>query len=89
VPVKSSRRGVAWNGTWTGVGDRNVEPDGLGGGLQDGLDKLGGSVSAVKARPPLEVPVWAPLDDQASGFEVAGRREVQVAAMIQRCLEGW
>ncbi len=41
VPVKSSRRGVAWNGTWTGVGDRNVEPDGLGGGLHAGLDKIG------------------------------------------------
>jgi len=41
--VKSSHWGVAWNGTWTGVGDRNVEPDGLGGGLQDqdGLDKIG------------------------------------------------
>jgi hypothetical protein len=39
--VKSSRRGVAWNGAWTGVGDRNVEPDGLGGGLHTGLDKIG------------------------------------------------
>ena len=37
MPVKSSRRGVAWNDAWTGVGDRNVEPAGLGGGLHDGL----------------------------------------------------
>ncbi len=39
--VKSSPRGVAWNGAWTGEGDRKVEPDGLGGGLQDGLDTIG------------------------------------------------
>jgi hypothetical protein len=30
--VKSSRRGVAWNDAWTGVGDRNEEPAGLGSG---------------------------------------------------------
>ena len=41
VPVKSIRQGVAWNGAWTGVGDRNEDPDGLGGGLHDGLDKIG------------------------------------------------
>ncbi len=41
MPVKSSRWGVAWNGTWTEEGDRKVEPDGLGGGLQDGLDTIG------------------------------------------------
>jgi len=40
-PVKLRRRGVAWKGTWTGEGDRKVEPDGLGGGLQDGLDTIG------------------------------------------------
>ena len=40
-PVKSRRRGVAWKGAWTGDGDRKVEPDGLGGGLQDGLDTIG------------------------------------------------
>ncbi len=39
--MKSSRRGVAWNGDWTGEGDRNVEPACLGGGLQDGLDTIG------------------------------------------------
>jgi hypothetical protein len=33
----------------------------------------GGPVLAVKAITPLEVPVWAPLDNQASGFKVAGR----------------
>jgi hypothetical protein len=48
----------------------------------------GGPVSAVKAIPPLEGLVWAPLDGQASGFEVAGRRELQVVAMIRRFLEG-
>ena len=37
MPVKSSRQGVAWNDVWTGVGDRNVEPAGLGGGLHGGL----------------------------------------------------
>jgi hypothetical protein len=40
VPVKSSCLGVAWNCAWTGVGDRNVEPDGMGGGLHAGLDKI-------------------------------------------------
>ena len=37
VPAKSRRRGVAWKGAWSRVGDRNVEPAGLGGGLHDGL----------------------------------------------------
>jgi hypothetical protein len=37
VPVKSSCRGEAWNDAWTGVGDRNVEPAELGGGLHGGL----------------------------------------------------
>ena len=37
VPAKSRRRGVVWKGAWTGVGDRTVEPAGLGGGLHDGL----------------------------------------------------
>ena len=41
VPVKSRRRGVAWNDAWTGVGDRNVEPAGLGGGLHGGLATIG------------------------------------------------
>ncbi len=39
--MKSRRWGVAWKGAWTGVGDRNVEPDGLGGGLHDGLATIG------------------------------------------------
>jgi len=39
--VKSRRRGVAWKGAWTGKGDRKVEPDGLGSGLQDGLETIG------------------------------------------------
>ncbi len=34
--MKSSRRGVAWNGGQTGVGNRCVDPAGLGGGLQSG-----------------------------------------------------
>ena len=37
VPVKSRRCGVAWKGAWTGEGERQVEPDGMGGGLHDGL----------------------------------------------------
>ena len=41
APVKSSRRGVAWNGVWTGVGERSVETAGLGGGLHDGQDEIG------------------------------------------------
>ncbi len=49
----------------------------------------GGPVVPVKAKPPLEGNVWAPLDDQASGSEVAGRREVPVVVMIRRCLGGW
>ena len=39
MPVKSSRRGEAWNGT--GVGERSVETAGLGGGLHNGLDEIG------------------------------------------------
>ncbi len=39
--MKSRHRGVAWKGAWTGVGDRNIEPDGLGGGLHDGLATIG------------------------------------------------
>ena len=38
--MKSSRRGVAWNGGQTGVGNRCVEPAGLGGGLQSGLAEV-------------------------------------------------
>jgi len=37
VPAKSRRRGVAWNGLWAGVGERNAEPAGLGGGFHAGL----------------------------------------------------
>jgi hypothetical protein len=37
APVKSSCRGVAWNGV---VGERSVETAGLGGGLHDGLDEI-------------------------------------------------
>ena len=33
--------GVAWTGAWTGVGARNVELAGLGGGLHDVLDATG------------------------------------------------
>jgi hypothetical protein len=65
VPAKSRRRGVAWKGAWTKVvGDRNVEPAGLGGGLQDGLatiwragvdgegeTTLGGSCGGALGRP--------------------------------------
>jgi len=51
--------------------------------------KSGRPVLAVKAIPTLEVPVWAPLDDQASGFEVAERMEARADAMFQRCPEGW
>ncbi len=41
APVKSSRRGVAWNGGWTEVGKRSVETAGLGGRLQDGQAAMG------------------------------------------------
>ncbi len=41
VPVKSRHRGVAWKGAWTIVGDRNIEPAGLGSGLHDGLATIG------------------------------------------------
>ncbi len=60
MPVKSSRRGVAWNGAWTGVGDRKVEPNGLGGGLHvivragvgsAGDTSLGGSCVGTFGRP--------------------------------------
>jgi hypothetical protein len=37
VLAKSRRWGVAWKGAWTGVGDSNVEPAGLGGRLHGGL----------------------------------------------------
>jgi len=49
-----------------------------------GKIQLGGPVSVVKVIPPLEVPVWTPLDDQALGFKVAGRRKARVVAMIRR-----
>ncbi len=39
--VEASSGGVAWKGAWTGDGERKVEPDGLGSGLQDGLDTIG------------------------------------------------
>ncbi len=52
------------------------------------IQESGGLVSAVKVIPPLEVAVWAPLDDQASGSKVAGRREARVVAKIRRCLTG-
>ena len=60
MPVKSSRRGVAGNGAWTGVGERTVEPDGLGGGLHAigragvggaGDTTLGGSCVGTLGRP--------------------------------------
>ena len=41
MPAKTRRRGVAWKGAWTGVGERNVEPAGLGGGLNGGLTTIG------------------------------------------------
>jgi len=37
--VKAS--GCSLERRWTGEGDRKVEPDGLGGGLQDGQDTIG------------------------------------------------
>ncbi len=39
--MKSRHRGVAWKGAWTGEGERKVEPDGLGGGLHNGLATIG------------------------------------------------
>jgi hypothetical protein len=64
VPVKSRRRGVTWKGAWTGEGERQVEPDGLGSGLHDGLatiwwagvgvegdTTLGGSCVSTLGRP--------------------------------------
>ncbi len=44
-----------------------------------GWVSLAGPVLAVLAIPPLEVPVWAPLDDRALGSEVAGGMEEQGA----------
>jgi len=55
----------------------------------DTFPRSKGNVSVMKALPPLEIPVWAPLDDQAPGFVVAGRREARVVAMIRKCLKGW
>jgi len=68
APVKSSCRGVAWNGVWTGVGERSVETAGLGGGLHCGLDEielagvdgegdttLGGSCVGTLGRPGIEI----------------------------------
>ena len=51
--------------------------------------RAGGPMLTVLGIPPLEGHVWAPLDDQALGSEVAGRRAALVVAMIQRCLGGW
>jgi hypothetical protein len=90
VPVKSSQQGVAWDGGQTGVGNRSVEPAGLGSGLQaelaetewagvggEGNTTLGGSCVGTGTLGP------------ALGFKVAGRMEAQVATMIQRCPKGW
>jgi hypothetical protein len=68
VPAKSRRRGVAWKGAWTGVGDSNVEPAELGGGLHGGLatngwagvdgdgdTTLGGSCVGTLGRPGIEI----------------------------------
>ena len=71
MPAKSRRRGVAWKGAWTtSVGDRNVEPAGLGGGLHDGLatiwragvidqgeTTLGGSCGGILERPGIGIRV--------------------------------
>jgi hypothetical protein len=64
MPAKSRRRGVARNDAWTGGGDSNVEPAGLGGGLHswlatngwagvdgDGDTTLGGSCVGTLGRP--------------------------------------
>ena len=62
---------MAWKGAWTtGVGDRNVEPAGLGGGLHAGLattwragvigevkTTLGGSCGGTLGRPGIGIRV--------------------------------
>jgi hypothetical protein len=68
VPAKLRRRGVAWKVAWTGVGDSNVEPAGLGGELNGGLatngwagvdgdgdTTLGGSCVGTLGRPGIRI----------------------------------
>ncbi len=68
--MKLRRRGVAWKGAWTGEGERQVEPDGLGDGLHDGLaaiwrvgvggegdTTLGGSCVGTLGRPGIGIRV--------------------------------
>jgi hypothetical protein len=85
--VKSSRRGVAWHGGRTGVGNRSVEPAGLGGGLQVGLAESGRAGVSGEDNTTLGGSCVGTLDCPVI-FEVAGRMEAPIAAMIQRCPEG-
>ncbi len=84
---------MAWNGGWTGEGNRSIEPVGLGGGLQTGLAEVGwagvGGDGDTTLGVHLEVHVWAPLANLASRVKVAGGKETQVDTMIQRCPTGW
>ncbi len=88
VPAKSRRRGVVRKGAWNGVGDRYVEPAGLGGGLHDGLatiwragvggegdNTLGGSCMGTLGRPGIGVRV---------GWKAGGASSCHDSKMSQR-----
>ncbi len=88
VPVKSRRRGEAWKGAWTGEGERQVEPDGLGGGLHAGLatiwragvggegnTTLGGSCVGTLGRPGIGI---------RGGWKAGGARSPHDSKMSRR-----
>jgi hypothetical protein len=91
MPVKSSRRGAAWNGAWTGVGDRNVELAGWGGGLHVGLANFGRAGDGGEVDTTLGESCMGNRGrlGKGGGVEGAGSREAQVASMIQKCRGGW
>jgi len=100
VPAKSRRRGVAWKGAWTGVGERNVEPAGLGGGLHDGLatiwragvigegeTTLGGACGGTLGRPGIGIQVGWKEGGASSRHDSKMSRRV-VMASTWEMLEG-
>jgi hypothetical protein len=91
---------VAWKGAWTGVGDRNVEPAGLSGGLHDGLatiwqadvdgegdTTLGGSCGGTLGQPGIGIRVGWKEGGASSRHDSKMSRRV-VMALTWEMLEG-
>jgi len=93
--------GVAWNDAWTGVGDSNVEPAGLGGGLPDGLatnwragvdgegdTTLGGSCVGTLGRPGIGIRVGWKEGGASSRHESKMSRRVVMASTWEMLVGG-